>query len=198
MERIRSRTTCLTSTYPAVVTSPATTTRPVVRSVSTATRLCGSWRSISSRTESLIWSAILSGCPSVTDSEVKRRPATASYPLPHRSQPVQSQLCIRSVRLPAQATNPGMVSAGAEPRRDAVPDGVRKHRLGAPRHVGALPGGVEDDGFVLGGAEGLAPAHVVDDQQVAALAGQLGPREVEHRGGRVTGLGREPDDHAPR
>ena len=33
--------------------------------------------SIASRTESLIWSAILSGCPSVTDSEVNRRPVTA-------------------------------------------------------------------------------------------------------------------------
>src|SRR6188472_2576760 len=64
------------STYPLVVTSPATTTRPVVRSVSTATRLCGSCSSMASSTESLIWSAILSGCPSVTDSEVNRRPAT--------------------------------------------------------------------------------------------------------------------------
>src|SRR6478752_4784335 len=41
--------------------------------VSTATRLRGSWASIASRIESLIWSAILSGWPSVTDSEVKRR-----------------------------------------------------------------------------------------------------------------------------
>src|SRR3954451_913042 len=76
MVRIRSRTICFTSTYPVVVTSPATTTRPVVSSVSTATRLWGSCWSIASRTESLIWSAILSGCPSVTDSEVKRRPVT--------------------------------------------------------------------------------------------------------------------------
>src|SRR5690606_2358088 len=41
--------------------------------VSTATRLWGSSLSIESRIASLIWSAILSGWPSVTDSEVKSR-----------------------------------------------------------------------------------------------------------------------------
>src|SRR3954469_6612229 len=51
-------------------------TWPVVMSVSTATRLRGSWASIASRIESLIWSAILSGWPSVTDSDVKRRRGT--------------------------------------------------------------------------------------------------------------------------
>src|SRR5665213_1425209 len=59
------------STYVSVVISPATTTRPVVISVSQATRLIGSSWSTASRTESEIWSAILSGCPSVTDSDVK-------------------------------------------------------------------------------------------------------------------------------
>ena len=59
-----------------MVTSPATWTRPVVTIVSTATRLWGSWASIASRIESEIWSQILSGCPSVTDSDVKRRADT--------------------------------------------------------------------------------------------------------------------------
>src|SRR4029453_3323158 len=54
-----------------VVTSPATTTNPVVTRHSTATRLFGSCRSSSSSTEALIWSAIFSGCPSVTASEKK-------------------------------------------------------------------------------------------------------------------------------
>src|SRR5829696_10129718 len=45
--------------------------------VSTATRLCLSSRSRASRIESLIASAILSGWPSVTDSEVNRRRDTA-------------------------------------------------------------------------------------------------------------------------
>ena len=45
---------------------------PVVQQVSQATRPIGSWARISSSTASEIWSQILSGCPSVTDSEVKR------------------------------------------------------------------------------------------------------------------------------
>src|SRR5919112_737366 len=68
-----SRTIVAMSTYPAVVTSPAMCTWPVVIIVSTATRLRGSCASMASRIESLIWSAILSGWPSVTDSDVKRR-----------------------------------------------------------------------------------------------------------------------------
>ena len=63
---------------PSVVTSPATCTWPVVISVSTATRLRGSSVSRASRIESLIWSAILSGWPSVTDSEVNRRRDTGA------------------------------------------------------------------------------------------------------------------------
>src|SRR5579884_3473733 len=59
------------STYVSVVISPATTTSPVVIRVSQATRPSGSSASTASSTESEIWSAILSGWPSVTDSEVK-------------------------------------------------------------------------------------------------------------------------------
>src|SRR5690349_10517955 len=44
---------------------------PVVTSVSQATRASGSGPRIASRTASEIWSAILSGWPSVTDSDVK-------------------------------------------------------------------------------------------------------------------------------
>src|SRR5919197_1847471 len=64
------------STQMSVVISPATTTRPVVISVSQATRPFGSSASTASRTVSEIWSATLSGCPSVTDSEVKRKSRT--------------------------------------------------------------------------------------------------------------------------
>src|SRR6185503_5952710 len=48
------------------------TASPVVTRVSQATRPMGSCARMASRTESEIWSAILSGCPSVTDSDVKR------------------------------------------------------------------------------------------------------------------------------
>src|SRR5436305_2512762 len=68
---MRSRTRRGMSTYVSVVISPATTTRPVVMSVSQATRPVGSSARTASSTESEIWSAILSGWPSVTDSEVK-------------------------------------------------------------------------------------------------------------------------------
>src|SRR6202023_4403043 len=48
------------------------TTKPVAVRVSQATRLVGSSDRHASRIASEIWSAILSGCPSVTDSEVNR------------------------------------------------------------------------------------------------------------------------------
>src|SRR5919199_2784243 len=56
----------------SVEISPATTTRPVVISVSHATRPPGSSARTASRIVSEIWSATLSGWPSVTDSEVNR------------------------------------------------------------------------------------------------------------------------------
>src|SRR2546423_11685771 len=61
------------STYVSVEISPDTTTSPVLTSVSQATRPLGSSRMTASSTPSEIWSAILSGWPSVTDSDVKRK-----------------------------------------------------------------------------------------------------------------------------
>ena len=49
-----------------------TCTMPVVQVVSQATRAYGSLVKISLRIASEIWSQILSGCPSVTDSDVKK------------------------------------------------------------------------------------------------------------------------------
>ena len=51
--------------------SPAIIIRPVDVIVSQATLAIGSFARMASRTASEIWSQILSGCPSVTDSEVK-------------------------------------------------------------------------------------------------------------------------------
>ena len=45
---------------------------PVVAQHSQATWASGSWASMASSTASEIWSQILSGCPSVTDSDVKK------------------------------------------------------------------------------------------------------------------------------
>src|SRR6202035_4157872 len=72
MAAIVPRTSDWKSTYALVVISPALTTRPVAVRVSQATRLDGSSARQASRIASEIWSAILSGWPSVTDSDVKR------------------------------------------------------------------------------------------------------------------------------
>ena len=74
------RATSEMSTWLVVVISPATTMRPVVRRDSQATRPRGSSARIASRTASEIWSAILSGWPSVTDSEVNRYSSCAIWP----------------------------------------------------------------------------------------------------------------------
>jgi hypothetical protein len=55
----------------ALVISPATKMKSVVTSVSHATRLFGSAARCASSTASEIWSHILSGWPSETDSDVK-------------------------------------------------------------------------------------------------------------------------------
>src|SRR5262249_31773827 len=65
---------------PLLEISPATMARPVVTSTSHATRLIGSCAMSSSSTESEIWSAILSGWPSVTDSDVNRWRAPMQAP----------------------------------------------------------------------------------------------------------------------
>src|ERR1051325_1399645 len=72
MSTMTSRTSCSRSTQAEVVTSPATMATPVLTRVSQATRACLSWVMMASSTASEIWSAILSGWPSDTDSEVNR------------------------------------------------------------------------------------------------------------------------------
>ena len=58
------------SNFAFVVISPVTSTNPVQLAVSQATRLIGSSAIHASRIASEIASHILSGCPSVTDSDV--------------------------------------------------------------------------------------------------------------------------------
>src|SRR3954469_20843393 len=72
MRSIVARTMSGNGTYVDVVISPATHARPVVTSVSHATRALGSSAMMASRIASEIASGTLSGWPSVTDSEVKR------------------------------------------------------------------------------------------------------------------------------
>src|SRR3954453_12581377 len=183
------------SAYPCVVTSPATWTRPVVTIVSTATRLAGSSRSRASRTASLIWSQILSGWPSVTDSEVKSRYVTA----------------LLSQRLLTDPSGGAGVSVGRSlyrrvPRRVSglpqlghhVPDPVGDLLLCALGHRMGAAAGVEDGDGVARLPEHPSAGDVVDHQQVAALAGELGPGVGEDVARVVAGLGGEADDDLPR
>ena len=73
MSKITWRHNSSRSTHALVLISPASTTMPVFTMVSQATRASGSSVRIASRTASEIWSAILSGWPSETDSEVNIR-----------------------------------------------------------------------------------------------------------------------------
>ena len=152
-----------------MVTSPATCTWPVVISVSTATRLAGSCASSASRIESLIWSAILSGWPSVTDSDVNRRRVTGAPDSAVIGQ-IGRSLDERESR-PATSRQSG-ARPRPTPRRRAAPSGRagRRSRLpSAPRITAALSGW----------PNALPDADGVDDEQVAALAGQLGAAVVE-------------------
>src|SRR5207248_2129893 len=109
------------SAYPEVVTSPATIARPVLTSVSTATRPCLSWAMIASTTPSEIWSAILSGCPSVTDSEVNRYSLSESVVMESGGSAPRSNRPPRSPRS-GNRVNPlkvGQERPKAQPARDA-------------------------------------------------------------------------------
>ena len=89
----------------------------------------------------------------------------------------------------------GRRSQAAESAHDLVPDHVGQGRPSTPWGTSTVaPSAAEDHGLVVGAAEHRSPADVVDDQQVAPLAGQLGAGVVEHRAGVVAGLGGEPDD----
>src|SRR3954454_18140151 len=171
-----SRTSSGMSTQVLVLTSPEMWTWPVVIIVSTATRLCGSSLSMASRTASLIWSAILSGCPSVTDSDVNKR---------------------RDMRLPGAVFGAGravdyarsLSVEQAEPHHHEVPHDVAQRVLAAERHLGRAAVRAEHDRCVVRGVECTTLADLVDDEQVAPLGGELGPAV----GQRIVGLGGETD-----
>src|SRR3954470_3823252 len=134
----------------SVVISPATTTRPVVISVSQATRPSGSCARTASRTESEIWSAILSGWPSVTDSDENRNvraamsPGTladADEPAEDHGVPVRRAGCNdRAQRLEVRADL--VVRLGA---REAEHEWHRRLQVGVdqPRHLVRHVGGRE-------------------------------------------------------
>src|SRR2546421_1643167 len=81
MRRMVFLTTASKLTCALLVISPASTTRLSFTSVSAATRELLSCFRIASSTASEIWSATLSGWPSDTDSEVKRKSLIADRSL---------------------------------------------------------------------------------------------------------------------
>src|SRR3954452_9635105 len=152
-------------------------------SVSTATRLRGSCVSMASRIESLIWSAILSGWPSVTDSEVKRRRGTR-YSLGTVVRSTSAAERPSRHHATCWGRRPVVLAGGMclvlgrarQLGRDRGPDPRGNGVLAAVRQFGDLPTSGENGHRGLGAAEDLTAGGVIDDQQVAALARQLGPR----------------------
>src|SRR5213078_1954948 len=146
---------------------------PVVTSVSQATRACESSSRMASSTASEIWSAILSGCPSVTDSEVN----------------VCSVMVAASLagRPPRALATPRLV---AESGRHLVGHRLGHRRLGGEGHVAPAPvAGQERDrvGVVLE-ADALG-GDVVGHDQVEVL----GPQLLLGVGQQGVGLGCEAD-----
>src|SRR5690554_4653411 len=177
MPVMTSRTIRGISTYPSVVTSPATCTSPVVTRVSTATRLRESCSSRASRMRSEIWSQILSGCPSVTDSEVNRRSGEVIEALPGWT---KTSLVVVRIRM----------ALSGEQIENTI-----SHRRFAPgglAHYNAAR--VDDHDAVTFGGEPLRPPDGVEDEIVAALAGDLLAAQLQQLFRIGFGLGAETDD----
>src|SRR3954454_16165704 len=172
MSRTVLRTTAGMSTYSFVEISPATMTMPVVTSVSHATRPGGSTAMIASRTASEIWSASLSGCPSVTDSEVKRCPLAISA---------------GSIARPSVSGERTRPSSAVEELHDPVADLPGEGALGPGRQRRVVAVGREDQCLVRVGAEPRSgPTDLADHDQVEPLRLELLPAcafEVGRLGG---------------
>src|SRR5437764_4541495 len=149
------------STYVLVVISPEITTSPVLTSVSQATRPVGSSRITASRTPSEIWSAILSGCPSVTDSDVNRNSLSANWVMWSRKMgSAVGSLLGRARRFGGGAGHRGLSArrapgAWGRERVARCPDFTPFNPLGARSF--ACGGGPSGGGSKVGGGRVRAP-----------------------------------------
>src|SRR3954447_23150840 len=117
--------------------------------VSQATRPRVSFSRTASRTASEIWSAILSGCPSVTDSEVKMKSAATGGP-PCLLVDTRNHLTPGRIgRTPADCLAAGGLAATQAARQERLDDGVRAQ---ARRPPALAPAGVERGQHGGGGA----------------------------------------------
>src|SRR5258708_24966034 len=107
------------------------TTRPVLHSVSAATRDVGSCAKMASSTESEIWSETLSGWPSETDSEVNRNSLFISgNPTVARGAILAKTAAPRpSIETLPPSSRPPL--AGREPRRGRFPGPIGLFLLAA-------------------------------------------------------------------
>src|SRR3954471_3028323 len=166
----------------SVEISPATTTSPVVISVSQATRPSGSSDRTASRTESEIWSATLSGCPSVTDSEVNRNSRAAMGPQATQNARLLDAQEERDLELVRAAH--GVLDRGAQ-RLQVPRDAGRDPALAQPLddRDRAVDVDVQDD-LWLGRETGAVGGALVLRALRQALAAGLGEsdsrREVAH------------------
>src|SRR6266480_7581455 len=133
--------------------SPATTAMPVVHMLSQATRLYGSCSNMPSRTASLIWSHILSGWPSVTDSDVNMN---------------LRMWCVRSC---------GIVG---EDRRDSIEQEIRQLVLFEQGRLPPRTGRVQQDCPVRVDFEArIGGRHVVRHHHVDALRSEEHTSELQ-------------------
>src|SRR4051794_29567258 len=185
-----SRAMSWMSTYVVVEISPETTTRPVFTSVSHATRPVGSSRSTASRTPSEIWSATLSGCPSVTDSEVNRYSLSAYWLMKSRKSSDASACAILRSAVAALAfveVDDQRHAIHAEPRAQPVLDEVgvvarhpvaRVHLDREPRWAHLELGHVEHSQPVPLLGRGLARLHRLGEEAVELGRGDAGAHPI--------------------
>src|SRR5664280_2399175 len=195
MSRTVWRTSLGMSTYVEVVISPATSTRPVVNNVSQATRLSGSSVNSASSTASEIWSAILSGWPSVTDSDVKvYRELTEGSILIGGLGPWQQAAVAGTVCRWSQGPERAAASSRAQQRAHSIQYGVSNGVLAPQGHLGRRSVGAEDGDLIGVVVESDAlGGHVVGDHQIDPFADQLRPCPLED----PVGLSGEPDKYLP-
>ena len=173
-------------------------------SVSQATRLSGSFASAASRTESEIWSAILSGWPSVTDSDVnrnvrcdiatqgsanaRRRPALRPRPVldpvgAGRCEAARSCgeiRCERRAGQPASCSSPGRPALTSRYAQAEVRGGSPSARAPSLPHATSV-GVVGDHERAVGAAVVEVESAEVDDLQRYAVE----HRRLGRRRGRV-------------
>src|SRR5688572_9914625 len=185
MRRMVLRAMCWKSTSALVVISPASTTRLSFTSVSAATRERLSWARIASSTASEIWSATLSGWPSDTDSEVKRKSLIARAPSYGRPQGYQNLATVPQRGAPADREIAAAIAArvGKRPRLGALWDVAH---LSSPDARQPAPGRVRRRAHAQRGGR-FGGSHARRAARAVVPAARRGGRAGARSGGRRAG-----------